>query len=443
MGVIKRVLEAGPRLWIAGCIASLGIAAYATALAINGRDRAPSETAIRLLNTYRERPAVADEDNAFIYLVGFGAGRAEDPRTIGPRRELPDHRQGWHPQIKQFLEACGPRGADCEDLFMASGAVYERWIASERWLLERYETLIAHAAWQETIPGDMSTPLPSYGLVSDAQRLLLLHANALAHRGELAAVTKLLDDDARFWREVLESSDLVLTKVMATAALKRHLKWGNLVLRELALSGATVQAPAQWEAAITDAERSMRRCVIGEWIFVTETTRSITDSWDSDETQAWQRLFAWASPLRYQPQDTANRLAPIYQVQAELLDAPIADYESALRHASAVTERLQRDASRFDRAYNAIGKRTIATGSFDFGPYARRVNDIEGVRRAALTAVRLRARGVQASDVATALASAPLRTPYNNQPFAWDAGRGAIVFIGLESGERGQHRIRY
>lgn len=187
----------------------------------------------------------------------------------------------------------------------------------------------------------------------------------------------------------------------------------------------------------------MRRCVIGEWIFTTETIRSITGSWDSDETQAWQRLFAWASPLRYQPQDTTNKLVPIYQAQAELLDAPIADYESALRHASSVTERLQREASRFDWGYNIIGQRTIAAGSFDFGSYARRVNDIEGARRAAVTAVRLRARGVRAGDVATALANAPLRTPHNNQAFAWDAERGAIVFIGLEPGERGQHRIRY
>lgn len=85
----------------------------------------------------------------------------------------------------------------------------------------------------------------------------------------------------------------------------------------------------------------------------------------------------------------------------------------------------------------------LGLGMPSYVTYAGRVGDVEGVRRAALAAVTLRASGVKAPDVATALSSIQLRNPYNDQPFSWDEKEGAIVFRGLEAGERGQHRIRY
>jgi hypothetical protein len=75
--------------------------------------------------------------------------------------------------------------------------------------------------------------------------------------------------------------------------------------------------------------------------------------------------------------------------------------------------------------------------------YACRVADIEGIRRAALTAVRLRAAHVEPSDVAAALATSELRNAYDDSPFFWDEKSNAIVFQGLEAGERGAHRIYY
>ena len=75
--------------------------------------------------------------------------------------------------------------------------------------------------------------------------------------------------------------------------------------------------------------------------------------------------------------------------------------------------------------------------------YARRVADLEGVRRAALVAVTFRAAKVGMSEVAAELAAAPLRNPYNNRPFEWDAKNRDILFRGLELGKRGEHRIHY
>jgi hypothetical protein len=50
---------------------------------------------------------------------------------------------------------------------------------------------------------------------------------------------------------------------------------------------------------------------------------------------------------------------------------------------------------------------------------------------------------VPANEVATALETVSLRNPYDDRPFAWDAEQGAIVFTGLQTGPRGEHRIKY
>ena len=55
----------------------------------------------------------------------------------------------------------------------------------------------------------------------------------------------------------------------------------------------------------------------------------------------------------------------------------------------------------------------------------------------------VRASGVESKDVPAALANAELRDPYTNQPFVWDEASQSIVFTGLQTGERGEHRIYY
>lgn len=446
-----------------GSVLGLGIGAYVTAVAVNWRDRAPSEAALRLTKTYRERPPIADEHNAFVYMMGFAVAPGEDPRTTGARRiawmqqatsetpldpqddpfgKPPDLREGRHPAIKEFIEACGPRGSDCDDTFLGSADVFEHWIAAEPWLLDRYQTLIAHAGWRETTPLDVG--LPSYSFVADGQRLLLLQALDLAHRGDHAAVRSLLEKDIRFWREVLKSADTLLTKIVALAALKRHLRWGNLVLRQFAHSDALLAMPMQWDVAITDAERSLRRCMAGEWIFTSETLRKAgTEFWDGDAPDLGKAILNRSFAPLYQYQDSINALALIHEAQAPLLDAPIAGYENAMLHASATIEQLQEEVFAVNSPYNFAGKYIFSEGSYDFSSYGRRVSDLEGIRRAAVLTVRLRAQGVDLVDVVPALATAPLRNPYDDQPFAWDLDRNAIVFVGLEQSQYGVHPFRY
>jgi hypothetical protein len=85
----------------------------------------------------------------------------------------------------------------------------------------------------------------------------------------------------------------------------------------------------------------------------------------------------------------------------------------------------------------------VAQGSLNYFDYGARVSDIEGVRRAALAAVSLRASNVRVENVEQALPTSGLTDPYHGRPFEWAATEGAIRFRGLQEGERGEHLLHY
>ena len=77
------------------------------------------------------------------------------------------------------------------------------------------------------------------GLVAGAARALAVAALQRETGKTFAVVSQSTRDleswerDLRFWRIVLQSSDILVSKMMATAMLNRHFEWGNLVLRTL------------------------------------------------------------------------------------------------------------------------------------------------------------------------------------------------------------------
>jgi hypothetical protein len=88
-----------------------------------------------------------------------------------------------------------------------------------------------------------------------------------------------------------------------------------------------------------------------------------------------------------------------------------------------------------------IGQVLLAVGAYDFGRYARRVSDLEGVRRAAELAATLHSGKVAEGDAA--VSASALREPYHNHPFEWARADKVIVFRGLEMSERGVHHLYY
>jgi len=278
----------------------------------------------------------------------------------------------------------------------------------------------------------------------DGQRVLLLNAKIMAERGDFIGVRKSLEEDLRFWRMVLESSDMLITKMIATAAINRHFEIGSLIFREIRSGNVMDAAPSNWSVPISEAERSMRRCLVGEWIFMSGALRNVDAHLYAltDNSRVPRILGGLMAPL-YQRQDSINRGAEYLSTTSELLSVPLDQYADAVNRTKEFAERTRKEALPPRSAYNIVGRFLEGEGASDFGAYARRVGDLEGVRRAAVAAVTLRAANVQAAGVAAALAASQLRGPYDNQPFEWDQKHSAIVFRGLELSERAEHRILY
>jgi hypothetical protein len=427
--MLRKVLKAIG--WTAAGLIGLVVLLYLAALAINWRDREPSAAAKQLMQMFRDRPAVAEANNAFAYLQRW----EQNPNRPSRRPAA----------VEEFLETCRPGNPECAAAFDRADGLFAQWNAANGELLDGYMDFSGRSGWHE---GNVFTEesIPRYSGPMDGQKMLLLRARELAKQGDADQVRTLLDSDLRFWRMVLQSSDILVSKMMATGALIRHFEWGTLVLRSLPAAKQAKAIPAGWSNEISDQERSMERCMAGEWLFSSSILRRApSDYFGVTSEHAIGRGVMWFARRLYQQQDTINRYAEHNLSVAGAFEVPLAAYP---RVAAEVREREKQTANDlfpYGAVYNLPGAWFFAImllGS-DTTSYYVRVGDLEGVRRAALTAAILRSSGVEAKDVSVALSNDEQRDPYTNEPFVWDEVSQAIVFRGLQSGERGEHRMYY
>lgn len=454
--MLHRFLRVAGRIVLV--LAAIAATLYVIGVIVNWNDEAPNANAQRFEQRIRDRPAVADADNGYTYLMGIEAPPTVDPTELGSRRiawieQVPpgglfvadDDPLGPDPPaptrppaVDSYLDTCAPGVVGCAAAFEAAADELAAWQSAEPLLLPRYQALIAHPGWREPPFHDPASPLAPYKRAVNGQKMLLLAAYARARQGEAEAVRDMLDRDLRFWRHVLAHSDMLISKMVATAAVTRHFQLGNLVLRALPPEHAAQAMPDLWREPLSDAERSMQRSMLGEYIFAATLFRKPMhldpDAW---EGPLLRRLQARLMLPFYQPQATINIKADLEAAQASRMEVPLQRYPAVLAEVSRDTQREQRPRS----PYNLVGQVLVYVAMIDYTKYAARVGDIEGVRRAALAAVTLRSANVPKTDVAAHLASLDLRNPYDGRPFEWTGT--AVQFRGLEPAPRGLHPIDY
>jgi hypothetical protein len=462
---------------IAACIA-LVMLLYYVIVAVNWNDREPSALARQWRQRYDDRATLADAQNAYVFAMGFHVPEGQDPTKMGAQRiarerevarrsaskpkgddtaassdSATDHPGATRdPIVENLREACRARGTGCISAFDNVDEAYDRWTAQERWLLPRYQQLLAFTGWVETAPHtELSLPLPAFQSIVDGQVVLLLTARRLSNQGDYRAAHDLLESDLRFWRLVLESSDTTVSKMIATSGLIRHFKLGNLILRGLDAPAAAKVMPAGWRAPLTDRERSMQRCMMGEWRFVSGLAESLNPIFryelavnaEDERPKFGRTVVALLGAPLYQTQDSINQYAEHYSQVVELLDVSLDRYAGSRAQSAELARAIEAAGWPPQSLYNIVGSWMVAQGTFDYFDYGARVADIEGVRRAALTAATLRAANVRVEGVQQALINSDLKNPYDGQPFEWAAPEGAIRFRGLQHGERGEHLLHY
>ncbi|MCX7258099.1 MAG: hypothetical protein NTZ64_15660 [Polaromonas sp.] len=473
MTLTKKLLKAV--MWLGLASAGLLIVAYLVLIGVNWRDQPPSQAALRLMKLSASQSArqltVADQDNAYVYLMGFSADPAQEPQALGAKRiawfqaqfekspddfagDLPDKGRDFKPQrsaeLQALLKTCKSVDAPCLKALENGDKTLAAWLASEPLLLARYKALLNRPAYVHRLPFNIYTPLPPYAQVHEGQKLLLTQAWQLAAQGDAAGVKQLLAQDIEFWRQNLAASDSLIAKMNAANALQRHFMWGNAVLRRLPPALMTQGLPQQWRAPMSDAERAMLPSLTSEWqvsnsIFQHAKEGGSTALPEMDGTLN-NRLFTSMFKSLLQPQDSSNKFAERLTASDAALQVPYAQYPAAVERAQSLWD-IRAEESEFlffaRRLYNPVGEFFLTFASWDPIWYAVRLSDLEGLRRMAVLTTELRSQGVATGQLAQKLAEAPARNPYTGQPFVWDASAKTVVFTGLQKGERGRHALFY
>lgn len=469
--MLGRVLRVAGWTLVTGVVVL--VAVYLTALAINREDRPPSSEALEMAASLDAMPEVADEDNAYVYMLGFAAPRDADPRRVGGeradwiRRLRTDHGLSrdsdpysaslgtvWDPEPKDFFRECphDTRQRECFAMLRDAGAELGAWLAEQDWVLERYETLLSYPRWREIRTLDHRSPYPSFSNVSLARRAWFLEAWSRANRGDAPGVREVLGDELEFWRLVLAESHSLLMKMIAASHIKDHFERSNLILKRLPAERVARAVPASWRKPLSAAERSLRRVLAFELRFARNHLESLGST--TEHHSGWvdiepeppsfmQRLDNSSAGAFIQTQDFLNKRARAHSLIADAVEEPYERIPAALERAASAQARETGHNAWHEGLYNFVGDilREMDAGAYE--DYAPRVSDIEGVRRAALLAAELRSRGIAPSGVEAELANAELTNPYTGEPFTWDAESGGIVFDGIARRRDGRHVFWY
>jgi len=386
-----------------------------------------------LKKVFADRPAVAEADNAFLDVFGFAAPEGVDPHELGARRVSWQEKFRADPEtagddpgkpgldtkaarsqvLRQIIDACRAAAARA----CGSGVERARNSASlseiEPLLLARYDVLLARRGWYEIGTTSPNAPMPSYEGALEAQRLLLIRLGNAAAAGDTAKVRETLTRDLAFWRRMLESSDILISKMLALAGIRQHFMLGNQVLRALPGDRVMDAVPAQWHEEFSALELSMRRPMAGE-IMMAESLYNerkemrvrISES-DEELQNPVDRLVNRVSEPRFR-EPKLGEVADYYLSAVEAFQAPLSEYESA--------------------AAELAENHSLARLGWNVGQYALRIGSAEGMRRAAILTTQLRSQTVPMAEIESRLKGSTLRNPYNGQPFEWDAADQAVVY---------------
>lgn len=428
---------------------------YLILVAINWNDRPPSAAVLRFEQIVAARPAVAADDNAVVYIMGFGAPTDGDPVEVGARRMAwlekfeantnrdsdPLHEELSFQSEGSSLVAHLGNACSQEADRLQCASVFENlaraWQPSDldALALRRYEALLTRRAWRDVVPMDAAAPWPAYSNVTHAQRLYLLRLGQWAAQGRVDEVRAGLDADFAFWRTAVPASDSFVAQMIAVTALRQHLSYSNLMLRGLSAEQAIRAVPADWRREFSTAERSMKRAMAGEMAFwkgvMAYTKRQDLEGTALADGDGPTLIETWTGYLTdplFKMQDTMNGIAERRLRLCEEFEAPMNQYL-----------RLQQswDKARSERGfhlYNPVGNTLlqIDDGSNYVG-YALRTASAEGMRRAALLAVQLHTTGVAPEAVGGLVTNSDLRDPYTEKPFVWNAERRSVTFTGPEN----------
>lgn len=434
------------------------IALYIGLLFINRNDALPSRSFLDLIQAEEHLDTPPSKENAYIFLMGFSAAPDEDPTargesyssklqdiTQGEVTALPDPSKGS--SVTASIESIPSELWESLKIWKTSDETrptrisqdftrLKQEIKDRKWIIDRYQALIFMQKWRPTNKEKIDSPTPPYRDVLDAQILFLMNAWISASEGDINYAREAIDQDNRFWRMMLSSSNRLLGSMVAIGALRRNYLVGNLAIQSLTSAAAINAIPVSWRVEHPVESASLKLLLGNElrdhvYLFSRVNLKTPLIYSNREDTPLLTRLFDYFLHPLFKRQATLNMEANYYEKLIEIYSAPHKEYEEAFKKEAGLNLELEKK-YRKPESYNLMGNQMLRVVVKNHtSDYFLRMADIEGARRLALLTTRLHAERIPTEKIPAVLDSSILRNPYTGKAYLWDEKSKQTIFTGL------------
>lgn len=381
-------------------------------------------------------------DNAFYLTLGFDAAAEDSPQALGEQiaRDYSTWLAGLTPEllaeswpqapfpfekydaarridVTPLKSLCEPEETPClgsyHDAAIAIRDGERRFDA----LLERYDELRRKTGYEDPLPVSLWIPIPSYGGIGAAQRLVLAGATLEILEGHGESGAARVFEDLAFQRRQLAQAPNLIAKMVAVRQLARTLHTISQVL-DLPDGWRIVASHLGSLEALSNEEADMRAVMCHEFRF---TAAALDPQWmRADPDLRWFARNRWVEHFVFKRNATLNRLF---------------EYEHALGEAmwrDPAAPQRARWRMIFELPYNPLGTILGGLAPLDFAKYGARVRDVAGLVELLRLEYEVRRQGVTANAMA-GFVSAYMREradAFVHGPVQWNAGAQTIEFPG-------------
>jgi hypothetical protein len=384
-------------------------------------------------------PDVVEPGNAWIVFLGFDAAPGVAPYAHGEARMLKyrDSLRVGKAERPQFSEVDKsglqfkgtiPAFHNKKDGGMtAFAAAHPEDIATlvrdNEELLQRYEGLCKYRQYNEALEAGYFAPVPYYATIKKACRVKLLQLACKACEGAVEPVLQKVREDAEFWRLVARSSNTLISKCVAHALLRIHLRFVADLAGSRQLSDKDLAIVRDILRPFDTDEVGFAKCLRGEFRYQQQSlllTLRQADWWD-------------LTTLICKPNATLNRLYEFWEASGiiRLAEMPPRQFGPERKKEAMYREGVGRIGIPF--LYNPAGEIIVLrnTQSFPYyAPYIALGHDTEGLRRLSLLKVLSRAENIPTEGMQQFLDShkAELGNPYTGGAMTWNSQKSSISF---------------
>jgi hypothetical protein len=397
----------------------------AVLLLINLRDEALLPEAVAYMRN--DAASLPDEQNAFYYLLGFGAPLADDPHKAGKawlvavnqaqESLLKGAEANWPAQpegLPKIAATCSPDRESCVR-WLKDKAQAGKLVEDNRQAIGRYRGVHAYPGYRDMTDARLlSYPMPSFTPLASAQRLYLLDIAQRFERGEVDAPLAALRDEIALARRMMAGSHSLLQKVLATAQLVRTSLFASDVLSaHRARIGPKAAVLAGALAPLSAEERGLAPTLRSE--FAMAASASDPSRWHGEDFGIGIDTM-FARPF-YQQRASVNLLYGFTRAWSEVDQAPAAELDAAFARARAAEPKF----SAWGAIYNPVGKLLVFINALQPAGYFERVHDADALVRMVALQAQIVAKNVKPDAIDS-------RNPYTGKPYGWDAQTRQLYF---------------